>query len=127
MHKAICLPMFAQISFSDSSSFHDDSVQKKEVLNEHHHHIIKTRPLSRSEDNTSVHNVTAFRNTVQEFIEVDVQRTSSGACDLSPDTDGKNLRGDGSYRKSKAGQTFEEWMLQVTTKAVWTRGQRPDI
>ena len=34
-----------------------------------------------------------------------------------PDTEDENLR-DGSYRKSKPGQTFEEWMLQVTTKAV---------
>ncbi len=34
-----------------------------------------------------------------------------------PDTEDENLR-DGSYRKPKPGQTFEEWMLQVTTKAV---------
>ena len=45
-----------------------------------HHATLKwtTRPLS-TEDNTPVYNVTAFRNTVQEFIEVDVQPTSSGA------------------------------------------------
>jgi hypothetical protein len=45
-----------------------------------HHATLKwtTRPLS-SEDNTPVYNVTAFRNTVQEFIEVDVKPTSSGA------------------------------------------------
>jgi hypothetical protein len=34
-----------------------------------------------------------------------------------PDTEDENLR-DGSYRKTKPGQTFEDWMLQVTTKAV---------
>jgi hypothetical protein len=34
-----------------------------------------------------------------------------------PDTEDDKLR-DGTYRKPKAGQTFEEWMLQVTTKAV---------
>ena len=34
-----------------------------------------------------------------------------------PDTEDEKLR-DGTYRKSKEGQTFEEWMLQVTTKAV---------
>lgn len=34
-----------------------------------------------------------------------------------PDTEDENLR-DGSYRKPKPGQTYEEWMLQVTTKAV---------
>ena len=37
-----------------------------------------TRPLS-IEDNTPVYNMTAFRKTVQEFIEVDVQHTSSGS------------------------------------------------
>ena len=34
-----------------------------------------------------------------------------------PDTEDENLR-DGSYRKPKPGQSFEDWMLQVTTKAV---------
>ena len=34
-----------------------------------------------------------------------------------PDTEDENLR-DGSYRKPKPGQTFEQWMLYVTTKAV---------
>ncbi len=34
-----------------------------------------------------------------------------------PDTEDENLR-DGTYRKPKEGQTFEQWMLQVTTKAV---------
>ena len=34
-----------------------------------------------------------------------------------PDTEDENLR-DGTYRKPKPGQSFEEWMLQVTTKAV---------
>lgn len=34
-----------------------------------------------------------------------------------PDTEDENLR-DGTYRKPKPGQTFEDWMLQVTTKAV---------
>lgn len=34
-----------------------------------------------------------------------------------PDTEDMNLR-DGSYRKPKPGQTYEEWMLYVTTKAV---------
>jgi hypothetical protein len=34
-----------------------------------------------------------------------------------PDTEDQNLR-DGSYRIPKAGQTYEEWMLYVTTKAV---------
>ena len=34
-----------------------------------------------------------------------------------PDTEDENLR-DGSYRKPKPGQTYEQWMLQVTTKAV---------
>jgi hypothetical protein len=34
-----------------------------------------------------------------------------------PDTEDKNLR-DGSYRIPKPGQTFEQWMLYVTTKAV---------
>lgn len=34
-----------------------------------------------------------------------------------PDTEDEKLR-DGTYRKPKPGQTFEEWMLQVTTKAV---------
>lgn len=34
-----------------------------------------------------------------------------------PDTEDENLR-DGSYRIPKAGQTYEEWMLYVTTKAV---------
>jgi len=34
-----------------------------------------------------------------------------------PDTEDENLR-DGSYREPKPGQSFEEWMLQVTTKAV---------
>ncbi len=34
-----------------------------------------------------------------------------------PDTEDKNLR-DGSYRIPKDGQTYEEWMLYVTTKAV---------
>jgi hypothetical protein len=34
-----------------------------------------------------------------------------------PDTEDENLR-DGSYRIPKEGQTYEEWMLYVTTKAV---------
>jgi hypothetical protein len=34
-----------------------------------------------------------------------------------PDTEDENLR-DGSYRIPKPGQTYEEWMLYVTTKAV---------
>ena len=34
-----------------------------------------------------------------------------------PDTEDEMLR-DGSYRQPKPGQSFEEWMLQVTTKAV---------
>jgi hypothetical protein len=34
-----------------------------------------------------------------------------------PDTEDENLR-DGSYRIPKPGQTFEQWMLYVTTKAV---------
>lgn len=34
-----------------------------------------------------------------------------------PDTEDQNLR-DGSYRVPKPGQTYEEWMLYVTTKAV---------
>lgn len=34
-----------------------------------------------------------------------------------PDTEDQNLR-DGSYRIPKPGQTYEEWMLYVTTKAV---------
>lgn len=34
-----------------------------------------------------------------------------------PDTEDENLR-DGSYRKPKPGQTYEEWMREVTTKAV---------
>lgn len=34
-----------------------------------------------------------------------------------PDTEDENLR-DGSYRKPQPGQTYEEWMLYVTTKAV---------
>jgi len=34
-----------------------------------------------------------------------------------PDTEDKELR-DGSYRIPKPGQTYEEWMLYVTTKAV---------
>lgn len=34
-----------------------------------------------------------------------------------PDTEDEKLR-DGSYRKPVPGQSFEEWMLQVTTKAV---------
>ena len=34
-----------------------------------------------------------------------------------PDTEDEKLR-DGSYRKPTEGQTYEEWMLQVTTKAV---------
>lgn len=34
-----------------------------------------------------------------------------------PDTEDENLR-DGSYRIPKPGQTYEEWMLHVTTKAV---------
>ena len=36
-----------------------------------------------------------------------------------PDTEDENLR-DGSYRNPKPGQSFEEWMLNVTTKAVGT-------
>ena len=36
-----------------------------------------------------------------------------------PDTEDENLR-DGSYRNPKPGQTYEEWMLYVTTKAVGT-------
>ena len=32
-----------------------------------------------------------------------------------PDTEDENLR-DGSYRKPKPGQTYQEWMLFVTTK-----------
>lgn len=36
-----------------------------------------------------------------------------------PDTEDKNLR-DGSYRKPKPGQTYEQWMLEVTTRAVGT-------
>lgn len=34
-----------------------------------------------------------------------------------PDTEDKNLR-DGTYRNPQEGQSYEEWMLQVTTKAV---------
>ena len=34
-----------------------------------------------------------------------------------PDTEDENLR-DGSYRKPKQGQSYENWMLQVTTKSV---------
>ena len=34
-----------------------------------------------------------------------------------PDTEDAKVR-DGTYRNPKEGQTFEEWMLQVTTKAV---------
>ena len=34
-----------------------------------------------------------------------------------PDTEDQNLR-DGSYRVPKPGQTYEDWMLYVTTKAV---------
>lgn len=36
-----------------------------------------------------------------------------------PDTEDENLR-DGSYRNPKPGQSYEEWMLHVTTKAVGT-------
>lgn len=45
-----------------------------------HHATLKwsTRPLS-SEDNTPIYNVTAFRATLQEFVEVDAKPTSSGA------------------------------------------------
>ena len=34
-----------------------------------------------------------------------------------PDTEDEKLR-DGTYQKPKPGQSIEEWMLQVTTKAV---------
>lgn len=36
-----------------------------------------------------------------------------------PDTEDAKLR-DGSYRLSKPGQTYEEWMLEVTTRAIGT-------
>ena len=36
-----------------------------------------------------------------------------------PDTEDAKLQ-DGSYRKPKPGQTYEEWMLEVTTRAIGT-------
>jgi hypothetical protein len=45
-----------------------------------HHATLKwtTKPLS-SEDNTPMYSVTAFRDTLQDFVEVDVKTTSAGA------------------------------------------------
>lgn len=99
-----------------------------DIIQKHRYHLLRYMRLNPKDANEAMESVvriatgtgTRMRDTEQSSLKIRQWKSiQHHTCygRFVPDTEDDKLR-DGSYRKPKPGQSFEDWMLQVTTKAV---------